>query len=94
MVVPHEKVRTAWWKKRARGAYPVLADSGFSASVKYGVAFQMHIHTDTSDTPGTFLIGKDGVLKWSHIGKGRKSWNDRPTMSTVLEKIKEHKAGE
>ena len=88
-IVPHEKVRVKAWKKRARGKYPVLADPGFMASARYGLAFQMRIHTDTSNTPGTFLIGKDGLLKWAHVGTGKKNWNDRPSVPAMLKKVKE-----
>lgn len=66
-----------------------LADPGFRASALYGVAFQMRIHTDTSNTPGTFVIDKKGIVQWSHIGVGAKNWNDRPTVEETLAKVKE-----
>ena len=87
-IVPHEKVRAKAWAQRTRGSFTVLADSGFAASAAYGVAFQMRIHTDTSNTPGTFLIGTDGVLKWAYIGKGKRNWNDRPKPQTVLKQVR------
>lgn len=92
-IVPHEKQRVKVWQKKARGLYPVLADGGFLASSLYDVAFQMRIHTDTSNTPGTFIIGKDGALKWAYIGKGKRSWADRPKIPAVLAKLKELGAG-
>jgi len=55
----------------------------------YGVAFQMRIHTDTSNTPGTFVIDRQGVLRWSHIGQGKRNWADRPTVAKTLAKVKE-----
>ncbi len=66
-----------------------LADPGFLVSSIYGVAFQMRIHTDTSNTPGTFLIDNQGILRWSHIGSGKANWRDRPTISETLAKVKE-----
>jgi len=89
VVVPHERARIQGWAKKAGGKYPVLADGGFLASALFGVAYQMHIHTDTSNTPGAFVIGKDGLLKWAKIGKGPKSYSDRPTEAQLIAKVKE-----
>jgi len=55
----------------------------------YGVAFQMRIHTDTSNTPGTFVIDQRGILQWSHVGSGNRNWRDRPTAQETLVKVKE-----
>jgi len=88
VVVPHERCRTKWWADRGN---PVvfLADPGFWVSSLYGVAFQMRIHSDTSNTPGTFVIDKRGILRWAHIGQGKKNWRDRPTVEQTLAKVKE-----
>ena len=88
-MVPHERCRVKWWAQQSDNNVTTLADPGFWASSLYGVAFQMRIHTDTSNTPGTFLIDKEGVLRWAHIGTGAKNWSDRPTVDQVLEKVKE-----
>jgi len=66
-----------------------LADPGFLVSSIYGVAFQMRIHTDTSNTPGTFVIDKQGILRWSHTGAGEHSWGDRPTIEKTLDQVQE-----
>ena len=84
VVVPHDKARVEAWQKRAGDAYPVLCDPGFVASCRYGVAFQMRIHGDTSNTPGTFLIDKKGTLSWAHVGTGKRNWGDRPSVEDVL----------
>jgi len=84
VVVPHDKARVKTWAKKAGGAYPVLCDPGFVASCRYGVAFQMRIHTDTSNTPGTFVIDKAGVLAWAHVGQGKRNWADRPSVDEML----------
>ena len=68
-----------------------LADGGFWVSSMYGVAFQMRIHTDTSNTPGTFVIDRQGVLRWSHIGTGRFNWRDRPSADEILEQVRKLK---
>jgi peroxiredoxin len=89
VIVPHERCRVKWWAERSKDSVVMLADPGFLVSSKYGVAFQMQIHTDISNTPGTFLIDKQGVLQWSHIGTGKKNWRDRPTATQTLERVKE-----
>ena len=86
-MVPHEKVRARAWLKPAGGAYPVLADPGFAASAAYGVAFQMRIHSDTSNTPGTFIIDPEGVLRWARVGEGEGNWRDRPSVEEVLAEL-------
>ena len=88
-IVPHERCRTKWWSDRTKGKVLFLADPGFLVSSMYGVAFQMRIHTDTSNTPGTFVIDKQGVLRWSHIGAGPRNWSDRPQPRRILAKVKE-----
>ncbi len=88
-IVPHEKVRVGSWKELAGDSITVLADSGFYVSMVYGVAFQMRIHSDTSNTPGTFIIGKDGLLKWAKIGEGRNNFHDRPSYQEIADRIKQ-----
>jgi len=87
VVVPHDRARVESWQKRAGEAYPVLCDPGFAASCRYGVAFQMRIHTDTSNTPATFLIDRAGTLRWTHVGTGRNNWRDRPSVDEILAQV-------
>ncbi len=89
VIVPHERCRTKWWADKTKGKVKFLADPGFLVSSIYSVAFQMRIHTDTSNTPGTFIIDKKGILRWSHIGSGKANWRDRPTIPETLAKVKE-----
>ncbi len=89
IIVPHERCRVKWWSDRTKGKVLFLADPGFLVSSIYGVAFQMRIHTDTSNTPGTFVIDKQGILRWSHIGSGKRNWGDRPSAEETLVKVKE-----
>ena len=88
IIVPHEKIRTRAWKRLAGNELLVLADSGFKVSLMYGVAFQMRVHSDTSNTPGTFLINRDGILKKAWIGQGEENWADRPEISELLDAAK------
>ena len=89
VIIPHERCRTKWWADKTKGKVKFLADPGFLVSSIYSVAFQMRIHTDTSNTPGTFVIDKQGILRWSHIGSGKANWRDRPTVPETLAKVKE-----
>ena len=94
LIAPHDKVRVQAWQHEVGGVFPVLADSGFAVSARYGVAFQMRVHTDTSNTPGTFLVAKDGLLKWAHVGQGTRCWSDRPSIEESMAKTRQlHAAG-
>ena len=98
VVVPHERCRVRWWADRtvpadkrepAAGQLVYLADPGFWVSSMYGVAFQMQIHTDVSNTPGTFLVDKQGILRWAHRGQGKTNYRDRPSVAQTLAKARE-----
>lgn len=93
-VVPHEKVRVKAWQDRVAHKFPTLADAGYHVPATYGVAFQCRIHTDTSNTPATFLIDKHGVLRWAHVAQGAKNFGDRPSVDEVLDKVREIGGGE
>jgi peroxiredoxin len=86
-ILPHEIEYLELWDELAGHKFPVLADPGFLVSSTYGVAFQMRIHTNTSNTPAVFLVGKNGLLKWEYIAQDEISYNDRPKIETILEKI-------
>jgi len=64
--------------------YPLLADPALVASAAYGVAFQMRIHTEWSNRPATFIIDRDGILRYAHRGT---SFNDRPTADELIAEL-------
>ena len=64
--------------------FPLLMDPSLTVSATYGVAFQMRIHTEWSNRPATFVIDKEGVVRYTHRGT---SFNDRPTASTVVTEL-------
>ncbi len=64
--------------------YPVLADPVNAVSATYGVAFQMGIHTEWSNRPATFVIDKDGVIRYEKRGT---TFNDRPKPADLLAEI-------
>ena len=64
--------------------YPVLADPVNAVSAIYGVAFQMGIHTEWSNRPATFVIDKDGVIRFEKRGT---AFGDRPKPADILAEI-------
>ena len=69
--------------------FPLLVDPTHTVSAAYGVAFQMRIHTELCNRPATFIIDRDGVLRYARRGK---TYGDRPSpkdLLTELEKIRE-----
>ncbi len=65
--------------------YPLLLDPTNTVSATYGVAFQMRIHTEWSNRPATFIIDRQGILRFAHRGR---SFADRPSPRRVLEKLR------
>ena len=64
--------------------YPILADPANTVSATYGVAFQIGIHTEWSNRPGTFIIDRDGVLRYERRGL---TYGDRPTPDQIFEEL-------
>jgi peroxiredoxin len=64
--------------------YPLLLDPAFTVSATYGVAFQMRIHTELSNRPATFLIDRQGVLRYQRRAK---TFADRPTVAEILSEL-------
>ena len=61
--------------------YPLLLDPTQTVSAMYGVAFQMRIHVEWSNRPATFVIDREGVLRYGHWGT---SFADRPKPAEVI----------
>jgi peroxiredoxin len=65
--------------------YPLLTDAALTVSATYGVAFQMRIHVEISNRPATFLIDREGVIRYERRGT---TFADRPKVDEVLEQLK------
>ena len=65
-------------------SYPLLTDSAHLVSAMYGVAFQMRIHTEWSNRPATFIIDRQGILRYERRAK---TFGDRPTPDEILEQL-------
>ena len=63
---------------------PLLADPGSSVHEAYGIIQAYHFHRRDMYLPATFLIDKEGNLKWFYIGKGN---SDRPARELILEQL-------
>lgn len=66
-------------------SYPMLMDPALTVSAMYGVAFQMRIHVEVSNRPATFVIDKDGLIRYARRGK---TFSDRPTPEQVVDELK------
>ncbi len=71
--------------------FPLLMDPTFTVSATYGVAFQMRVHTEWSNRPATFVIDRDGVIRFVHRGT---RFNDRPKVDELIELLHTLAAGE
>ena len=60
-------------------------DPTLTVSATYGVAFGMRVHTEESNRPATFIIDKEGVLRYAKRGT---SFSDRPTPKQILSELK------
>ncbi len=65
--------------------YPLLLDPTLTTSAEYGVAMQERIHTDVSDRPATFIIDRDGVLRYERRAE---TIPDRPTAEEVVAELR------
>lgn len=68
-------------EKKAKGRFPVLADAAGTVSGLYGVAMQMRIHGEWSNRPATFVIDKEGVIRFEHRAT---AFSDRPSVEKIL----------
>ncbi len=65
--------------------YPLLMDPSLTVSATYGLAFQMRIHTEWSNRPATFVIDRQGTIRYARRGE---NFGDRPTPDEVLAELK------
>jgi len=63
---------------------PLLADPGSSVHEAYGIVKPYHFHRRDMYLPATFLIDKEGTLKWLYIGERN---SDRPDRALILEQL-------
>ena len=69
--------------------FPLLMDPSLTVSATYGVAFQMRIHTELSNRPATFIIDKQGVIRYIRRAT---SFGDRPSPSQIAAELEQLKS--
>ena len=89
VVDPHESYRVRHMLKdsglEAKDLHvPVLADPTHVVSATYGVAFQMRIHTEWSNRPATFIIDRQGIIRFAQ--RARK-YSDRPNVEKLFQEV-------
>ena len=65
--------------------FPLLTDPAQIVSATYGVAMQMRIHVEWSNRPATFVIDREGVIRYVQRAT---SFSDRPKPQEILEELK------
>ncbi len=90
-VDPHEIWSAKYLLKNAGAdeadlSYPLLMDPSLTVSAMYGIAFQMRIHTELSNRPATFIIDRDGILRYE---KRATTFSDRPSPEELLKKLEQ-----
>ena len=64
--------------------FPLLLDPAQTVSASYGVAFQMRIHTEISNRPTTFIIDKQGIIRFAQRAR---TFGDRPKPQQLVEEL-------
>lgn len=65
--------------------FPLLVDPALTVSATYGVAFQMRIHTEWSNRPATFVIDRQGIIRYARRAN---AFGDRPTPDEILGQLR------
>jgi peroxiredoxin len=65
--------------------YPLLMDPALTVSATYGLAMQMKIHVEWSNRPATFLIDREGVIRYERRAK---TFSDRPKPDELVTELK------
>ena len=64
--------------------YPLLMDPALTVSATYGVAMQMKVHVELSNRPATFLIDRDGAIRYERRAK---AFSDRPKPDDLVAEL-------
>ena len=88
-VDPHERWSAKYLLKEAGletddVRIPLLMDPAQIVSAIYGVAFQMRIHVEESNRAATFIIDRDGVLRYA---KRATTFGDRPKPTEIIREL-------
>ena len=76
MISTDSRRRARQLAERTSPAFPVLSDVDADATVAYD------IFEDGIPLPSTWVIDREGIVRWSYIGKHA---SDRPSVEVILE---------
>lgn len=65
--------------------FPLLLDPSLTVSATYGVACQMRIHVEVSNRPATFIVDRNGILRYAKKGR---TFGDRPGVTEVVNALR------
>lgn len=65
-----ETDRVTDWQKKGGYSFPLLADPTAWVCARYGVAKQLVVHQEWVNLPAAFIIDREGVLRYAHVGHG------------------------
>jgi peroxiredoxin len=58
----------------------LLTDPGVAAATAWGV----HVAGAENPSPGTFVVGRDGVVQWRHLEDKRGDWPTYAELAAAL----------
>lgn len=70
MVDPQEMFRVADWQRKLKTPFRFLSDPTAWVCALYGVAKQLVVHDEWVNLPAAFIVDKEGILRYAHIGRG------------------------
>jgi peroxiredoxin Q/BCP len=65
--------------------FPFLLDEDRTVTKTYGVYHRLGIDAINIAHPATFVVGRDGLIRYIYVGS---SQTDRPPVETVIEELK------
>ncbi len=86
VIDPQETFRVTDWQQKLKTPFRFLADPTAWVCAQYGVAKQLVVHEEWVNLPATFIVDKNGILRYARIGRG---WpmSERATPDELLEKL-------
>jgi len=66
-------------------ALPILIDADRAITKRYGVYHPLGLDALNTARPSTFLIDRDGTVRFMYVGEGQ---NDRPDPETIVAELR------
>ena len=85
IAISNDKLDRAQYAVDALGLeFPILSNPSADVIEAYGV---YNLHNNGYAAPATFLIDKQGNIRWTYIG--RTSYTDRPSNAQIIKRLQE-----